>query len=36
MTNLISLIDVEMKTRVKVAEIALESKVRKRIGRCAA
>ncbi|MBC8060266.1 MAG: ferrous iron transport protein A [Clostridiaceae bacterium] len=31
MPNLISLIDVEMKTRVKVVEIALESKVRRRI-----
>lgn len=31
MTKLISLIEVEMKTKVKVAEIALESKVRRRI-----
>ncbi|MBU3213577.1 ferrous iron transport protein A [Clostridium estertheticum] len=31
MTKQISLIDVEMKTRVKVVEIALESKVRRRI-----
>jgi len=29
--NLISLIEVEMKTKVKVIEIALESKVRRRI-----
>jgi len=31
MTEQISLIEVEMKTRVKVVEIALESKVRRRI-----
>ena len=31
MTKQISLSDVEMKTRVKVAEITLESKVRRRI-----
>ena len=31
MTKLISLSEVELKTRVKVAEIALESKVRRRI-----
>ncbi|MBU3159420.1 ferrous iron transport protein A [Clostridium frigoris] len=31
MEKLVSLIDVEMKTKVKVVEIALESKVRKRI-----
>ena len=31
MTKQISLNEVEMKTRVKVAEIALESKVRRRI-----
>ena len=31
MTTQISLIDVEMKTKVKVVEITLESKVRRRI-----